>query len=90
MLLPKYSIRTLFFIMLGGSLFALLIAFAVRGSMWALGMAVGIGSLFFVALVHGGMFLVTVVLVDFGPGRKSPTKFAPVEEPRAPEPEAPH
>lgn len=90
MLLPKYSIRTLFFIMLAGALFALLISGAMRGSMWALGVAAGVGSLFFVALLHGGMFLVTVLLAKHGPGSKPSAKIVPALEPRAPMHEAPH
>ena len=90
MLLPKYSIRTLFYIMLGCALFALLIAGAMRGSLWALGIAVAIGSLFVVALIHGSMFLVTMVLAQYGPGRKPTVKAEQGHEPRAPLPEAPH
>jgi hypothetical protein len=88
MLLPKYSIRTLLLIMVGVALFALLITYALRGSTWTLGVAVAIGSLGFVLLLHAGMFLAIALLAKILPGRKSRAPFATV--PRAPLPEAPH
>jgi hypothetical protein len=90
MLLPRYSIRTLFYIMVGVSLFALLITFAMRGSMWSLGIAAAIGSLFFVAFMHAGMFLVTGVLADIASRRKLPAQIEEPQAPRSPLPEAPH
>ena len=90
MLLPKYSIRTLLYIMVGVALFALLIPYAMRGSLWMLGIAVGIGSLGFVALLHAGMFLVMHLLARYSPRYQTPADDRSADVPRSPLPEAPH
>ena len=89
-LLPKYSIRMLLLITVGVAVFALLITYAMRGQMWAVGLAVAVGCLFVVTLVHAGLFLIVSLLANIVPERKAASETERSTLPRAPLPEAPH
>ena len=56
MFVPRYSIRTILLVTAGFSIFFLIVGLGIRGHAWAGAIAVGIGSLVFVAIVHAAFF----------------------------------
>jgi hypothetical protein len=90
MLLPKYSIRLLLMITVGVALFALLITYAMRGYLWTLGVAVAVGSLFIVAVMHLALFLAVSLTAQLSQRRTSTGGREPAADPPAPLPEVPH
>jgi Na+-driven multidrug efflux pump len=56
MFAPRYSIRTILIVMTGLAFYFLLAGLGVRGHAWAGGIAIGVGSLLVVALVHAAFF----------------------------------
>ena len=61
MLIPRFSLLTLFVGMTLLTGFFYLVARAVRGDHWALGVTLGLGSLILVFVVHAGLFLLAFV-----------------------------
>ena len=57
MLIPRYTIRWLLGLTTFCAAGSLVLAAAVRGEAWAIGVAVGLGSLVLLALLHMGAFL---------------------------------
>lgn len=65
MLLPRFTIRTLFVAMAGGALFSVAVGAAVRGQHWAWGVAAGVLSLAVAALVHAACFGIVWLFVQW-------------------------
>ena len=57
MLLPRYSLRWILVLLSLSSVFFLVLAVAVRGHAWAIGVSVGIASLFLAFLLYALLFL---------------------------------
>lgn len=70
MLIPRYSIRSIFLIMAGCAVLFLLIGLGLRGHAWAGATAVGIGSLLLVMLVHAALFSLCWIVAGRIPIRK--------------------
>lgn len=56
MLLPRFSIRTLFWLVTASALAFVVVGMAARGHGWAWGVSIGLASVLFTALVHGAVF----------------------------------
>ena len=69
MFVPRYSIRAILLITAGFAVFFLLIGLGIRGHTWAGAVAVGIGSLAFVAIVHAAFFSLCWALANRPPQR---------------------
>jgi len=56
MLLPRFSIRTLFWLITASAFVFVVVGMAARGRDWAWGVSVGLLSILFTALVHAALF----------------------------------
>jgi hypothetical protein len=56
MILPRFTIRALLVILTIGALVSVIVGMAFRGHYWAMGVTIGLLSLFFTALVHAAWF----------------------------------
>ncbi|NLF69382.1 MAG: hypothetical protein GX575_10055 [Candidatus Anammoximicrobium sp.] len=86
MLIPRFTIRGLLLLMTGSSFFFLVLAFAVRGRVWAIAVSVGVASLLLAFLGYAFVFGVAYVVASIAsllrgaaPGPASP--FATAEPP---------
>ena len=86
MLIPRFTIRGLLLLMTVSSFLSLILAFAVRGRVWAIAASVGVGSLLLAFLGYAFAFGVAYVVAamagllrgtDAGPA----TPFATAEPP---------
>jgi hypothetical protein len=57
-LLPRFSIRTLFWLVTASAVVFVVVGMAARGHDWAWGVSIGLASILFTALVHAALFLV--------------------------------
>lgn len=64
MLIPRFSLRALLIATAVCAVFSLVLAGAVRGQPWAIGMTAGLGSLVVVFLLHPLAFAVASVLAS--------------------------
>jgi hypothetical protein len=55
-LLPRFSIRTMFWLVTGSAFVFVVVGMAARGHGWAWGVSIGLASVLFTALVHGAVF----------------------------------
>jgi hypothetical protein len=56
MLLPRFSIRTLFWLVTASAVVFVVVGMAARGREWAWGVSIGLASVLFTALVHASVF----------------------------------
>ena len=56
MLLPRFSIRTLFWLITASAFVFVVVGMAARGHDWAWGVSIGLGSIVATALVHAALF----------------------------------
>ena len=56
MLLPRFSIRTLFWLITASAFVFVVVGMAARGHDWAWGVSIGLLSILFTALVHAALF----------------------------------
>jgi hypothetical protein len=56
MLLPRFSIRSILSVMAICAVYFLTVGLAIRGSIWAAGVAIALTSLALTALVHAALF----------------------------------
>jgi hypothetical protein len=56
MLLPRFSIRTLFWLVTASAVVFVVVGMAARGREWAWGVSIGLASILFTALVHAAVF----------------------------------
>lgn len=66
MLIPRYSIRWLLGLTTLCAAVSLVLSSAVRGEAWAIGISAGLASLFVVALLHMGAFLLAWMFSRMG------------------------
>lgn len=64
MLLPRFSIRTLLFLLTLAAIASVVVGMAVRGAEWAWGISIGLLSLLMAALVHAAWFGVVWILAQ--------------------------
>jgi hypothetical protein len=55
-LLPRFSIRTLFWMITASSVIFVVVGMAARGHDWAWGVSIGLASILFTAVVHAAVF----------------------------------
>jgi hypothetical protein len=55
-LLPRFSIRTLFWMITLSAFVFVVVGVGARGQLWAWGVSIGLVSLLFTVLVHGALF----------------------------------
>jgi hypothetical protein len=55
-LLPRFSIRTLFWLITASAFLFVVVGMAARGHVWAWGISIGITSILFTALIHAVWF----------------------------------
>ncbi len=67
MLLPRFSIRTLLWLLTLAAIASVVVGMAVRGAEWAWGISLGLLSLFLTALVHAAWFGVVWILAQISP-----------------------
>ena len=65
MVLPRYSLRWLLGLTTVCAVVSLILASTVRGDAWAIGAAVGLGSLLLLFVLHAGAFSVAWLLSQF-------------------------
>ncbi len=70
MLIPQFSLRWLLSLVTGCSLAFLVVSFAVRGHIWAVGASIGLLSLVVVALLHGFTFFLVWLFATLTTRRK--------------------
>jgi len=58
MMLPRFSIRTLFWLITASAVVFVVVGMAARGHDWAWGVSIGLASILFTALVHAAVFSV--------------------------------
>jgi len=56
MLLPRFSMRMMFWLITASALVFLLVGMAARGDDWAWGVSIGLLSIVFTAVVHAALF----------------------------------
>jgi hypothetical protein len=56
MLLPRFSIRTLFWLVTASAVMFVVVGMAARGRDWAWGISIGLASILITALVHAAVF----------------------------------
>ena len=56
MILPRFTIRALLVILTIGALVSVVVGMAFRGHYWAIGVTIGLLTVFFAALVHAAWF----------------------------------
>ncbi|MCC7474425.1 MAG: hypothetical protein IT425_03450 [Pirellulales bacterium] len=71
MLLPRFSIRTLFLLLSFVAIVSIIVGTAVRGEYWAWGVSIALLSLLLVALVHAALFAIMWVFTRL-PNRSDP------------------
>lgn len=64
MLLPRFSIRTLFMLLTLAAVASVVVGMAVRGAEWAWGISIGLLSLLLTALVHAAWFGIVWMLAQ--------------------------
>jgi len=62
-LLPRFSIRTLFWLITASALVFVVVGMAARGHDWAWGVSLGLLSIVFTAIVHAAWFYVVWLFV---------------------------
>ena len=60
-LLPRFSLRTLFWLVTACGIIFVVVGMAARGHDWAWGVSIGLASILFTALVHAGIFCMVSV-----------------------------
>jgi hypothetical protein len=55
-LLPRFSIRSLFWLVTGSAVIFVVVGMAARGHDWAWGVSIGLASILFTGLVHAAVF----------------------------------
>jgi hypothetical protein len=55
-LLPRFSIRTLFWLVTASAVLFVVVGMAARGRDWAWGVSIGLASVLFTLLVHAAVF----------------------------------
>ena len=55
-MLPRFSIRTLFWLLTASALVFVVVGMAYRGQNWAWGVTIGLASILVTALVHAAWF----------------------------------
>jgi len=80
--IPQFTIRWLLGLMTGWAIFFSIVALAMRGHLWALGVTVGIGALVLFMLVGAVLFSVVWIFSGFGLSRraKAPVGRSPFRE----------
>ena len=58
LLLPRFSIRTLFWLITASAFVFVVVGMAARGHDWAWGVSIGLLSILFTAVVHAALFCV--------------------------------
>jgi hypothetical protein len=58
MLIPQFSIRDLLIAMTGVAVFSLVVSYALRGQIWAIAVAAGVGSIAAAFVGYAATFLV--------------------------------
>jgi hypothetical protein len=85
MLIPRFTIRWLLMLTTVCAVFFAMVALALRGHFWALGMSLGVGSLIFTFACYGGVFGVAYVLASLAAASRRPpsggTPFATAAPP---------
>lgn len=78
MIIPRFTIKTLLGLMVLAAFMSLILAQAVRGQSWAIGVCVGLVSLFVALAAHSLVFAIAWVLaqarrlLDTSPKARSP------------------
>jgi hypothetical protein len=81
--IPQFTIRWLLGLMTGTAVVFSIVALAMRGHLWALGISVGIGVLVLFMLIGAVLFSVIWVFTGFGSSRDhSQSPFREVKPPR--------
>jgi len=70
MLVPRFSIRTLLFMLTIGAVACLIAGMAYRGLYWAWGVTIGLASLLVAALVHAALFGVIWIFAQITGAKK--------------------
>jgi hypothetical protein len=93
MLIPQFTLRTLLGITAGCAVVFSVLAFAVRGQPWAIGVSVAVGTVVVAMLVYAGLFGVLWLFSLIGAGRAArgrspfrPAGSSPFRTPAAPTP----
>jgi hypothetical protein len=68
-LLPRFSIRTLFWLVTASAVLFVVVGMAAREHDWAWGVSIGLASILFTAVVHGALFGVVWLFGQLGSAR---------------------
>ncbi len=85
MLVPRFSLRGYLLATIVAAIFFVVMSFAVRGSAWALGFAVGLGSLVVAFAAYGLVFAAAWYFVEVRLARDRVTPTSPFASDLPPE-----
>jgi hypothetical protein len=78
MLIPRFTIRWLFLLMTVAGIFSLVVNLALQGKIWAIAIAVSVGSLGLTFLLYGVFFALAYLVVSVqGLFRRHPAAGSP-------------
>ncbi|MCC6126784.1 MAG: hypothetical protein IT426_17615 [Pirellulales bacterium] len=88
--IPQFTIRWMLGLMTGWAMVFSIVALAMRGHLWALGIVVGLGTLVVFMLIGALLFSVVWIFAGFGGSRAAKpslgeTPFAEVIRPKTPD-----
>jgi hypothetical protein len=76
MLLPRFTIRTLFVMLTACAVVAVVIGTAFRGQNWAWGVSIAVASLGLTAIVHAAWSGLVSVIAQLAPAKSLPGRTA--------------